>query len=142
MKRRILMEDGDNNRMPNVNRNQSGVTANQSSKGDSSPQANNVAALMKSNDSDSNFEAPSRILDPLDKTGDIIADITIITMNLKRSLLQIQELLNQSKKNPKVQKVHMESVNEIQSRLDNMDRLNEKISKNVVEISAIVDNIV
>ena len=142
MKRRILMEDGDNNRMPNVNRNQSGVTANQSSKGNTDPQANNVAALMKSNDSDSNFDAPNRILDPLDKTGDIIADITIITMNLKRSLLQIQELLNQSKKNPKVQKVHMESVNEIQNRLDNMDRLNEKISKNVVEISAIVDNIV
>ena len=120
--KRLISEDSS---IPNVNRQQRGITVGQNNSGDVAPQPNQVKGLIDTNKKDTNYEAPGTPLFPVGAINEIISDLSIYVSN-------IFVLLNQAKDNPNIKD---------KQHLDTIIKKTELVHQAVVEISGDVDNI-
>jgi hypothetical protein len=120
--KRLISEDSS---IPNVNRQQRGITVGQNNSGDVAPQPNQVKSLIDTDKKDTNYEAPGTPLFPIGAINDIISDLSI-------SISNIFALLNQAKDNPNIKdKQHLNTI----------IKKTKLVHQAVVEISGDVDNI-
>jgi hypothetical protein len=122
--KKLISEDS---KMYNVNRQQSGVTARQDSKGDTAPQPNKVSAFIDANKKDDNTLAPKLKPYPLNFVDEMLSDLYLSSVNLRKIILNAEA-------NPALKekyKKHLKYAN---------DRI-ELINRAVVDISIELDKI-
>lgn len=122
--KKLISED---NTMYNVQRQQSGSTARQDSKGETAPQPNQVKNLMHANKRDDNSQAPFLKPYPLNLGDEILADLFLATVNLKK-------IIDNTFANPTLKQKYMQDLKSINDKLI-------VIHKNAVEISRQLDKI-
>jgi hypothetical protein len=112
----------------NVQRQQSGNTARQDSKGETAPQANQVKDFINANKNDDNSKAPVLKPYPLNLAEEVISDMFISVSNLRL-------MLENAAANPALKKQYMQ----------NLSIINEKgavIHKAILDIYKELDKIV
>ncbi len=122
--KKLISED---NTMYNVQRQQSGSTARQDSKGETAPQPNQVKNLMHSNKRDDNSQAPTLKPYPLNMSDDVLSDMFVSTANMRQIL---KHVIN----NPALKKKYIENIRYVDKRL-------ELINRAIVDISRELDKI-
>ena len=124
MKKRIFEDSS----IPNINRQQRGMTVGKNNSGDANVQPNQVRNFLNANNKDGNYEAPSLKINPIGKCDEILADMYLHTTNLRKLLFQARD---NAASNPK-QKQIIDSIIEVQLK---------KIGVTLVDISKSLDNI-
>jgi hypothetical protein len=122
--KKLISED---NTMYNVNRQQYGVTARQDSKGETAPQANNTKTFLNANKRDDNSQAPSLKPYPLNMSDEILADLFLSMVNLKK-------IVQHATSNPTLNKKYMGNVRKIYNKLDEINLAAVEISKELDKI--------
>lgn len=112
----------------NVQRQQSGSTARQDSKGETAPQPNQVKNLLQANKRDDNTLAPILKPYPLNMADDVLADMFVATANLR-------QLMVHAINNPVLKDKYRENINYTDKRI-------ELINRAIVDISRELDKIV
>lgn len=123
--KKLISED---NTMFNVQRQQSGNTARQDSKGETAPQPNQVKNLLNANKRDDNSQAPVLKPYPLNLSDEILSDIFVATANLRK-------ILEHTINNPALKKQYHENIRYANKRV-------ELINRAIVDISRELDKIV
>ena len=124
MKKRIFEDSS----IPNINRQQRGMTVGKNNSGDANVQPNQVRNFLNANNKDGNYEAPSLKINPIGKCDEILADMYLHTTNLRNLLFQARDNAASSPK----QKQIINSIIEVQLK---------KIVVTLVDISKSLDNI-
>ena len=122
--KKLISED---NTMYNVQRQQSGNTARQDSKGETAPQPNQVKNLMHSNKRDDNSQAPALKPYPLNMSDDVLSDMFVSTANMRQILKHVVN-------NPALKKKYINNIRYVDKRL-------ELINRAIVDISRELDKI-
>jgi TATA-binding protein-associated factor Taf7 len=122
--KKVISEDS---KMYNVNRQQSGSTARQDSKGETAPQPNTVTTFINANKRDDNSQAPDLKPYPLNLADDVLSDMFISAANLRKMLLNAES-------NPALKKKFIGNLNNINKRIDQINRM-------IVDISQELDKI-
>ena len=124
MKKRIFEDSS----IPNINRQQRGMTVGKNNSGDANVQPNQVRNFLNANNKDGNYEAPSLKINPIGKCDEILADMYLHTTNLRNLLFQARD---NAASNPKHKQI-IDSIIEVQLK---------KIGVTLVDISKSLDNI-
>jgi hypothetical protein len=122
--KKLISED---NTMFNVQRQQSGSTARQDSKGETAPQPNQVKNLFNANKRDDNSLAPTLKPYPLHLTDEVLSDMFISTTNLRK-------ILEHAVNNPALKRKNLENIRYVNRRV-------ELINRAIVDISRELDKI-
>lgn len=117
--KKVISED---NTMYNVQRQQFGSTARQDSKGDTAPQPNQVKNLVQANKRDDNSQAPFLKPYPLDRVDEVLSDLYINNVNLRK-------ILQTAWTNPALKKKYKDNLRYVYKRVEFMDKLLVDISK-------------
>lgn len=112
----------------NVQRQVSGNTARQDSKGETAPQPNQVKNLLQANKRDDNTQAPILKPYPLNMADDVLANMYLANANLRQIMIHAAN-------NPVINKKYKESI-------DHINKVAQIVDKAIVEISREVDKIV
>lgn len=112
----------------NVQRQQSGSTARQDSKGETAPQPNQVKNLLQANKRDDNSNAPTLKPYPLDRADDVLSDMFVATANLRQIMVNA---IN----NPVLKDKYKENIKYANQRI-------ELVNRAIVDISRELDKIV
>lgn len=123
--KKLISED---NTMYNVQRQQSGSTARQDSKGETAPQGNQVKDFIQANKNDDNSQAPVLKPYPLNLADDVLSDMFIGVVNLRK-------MLENAAANPALKRKYMEN-------LQNINKKGEIIHKCIMDIHEELDKIV
>lgn len=122
--KKLISED---NAMYNVQRQQSGNTARQDSKGETAPQPNSVAGLLAANKRDDNSQAPTLKPYPLNLTDEVLSDMFVSNMNLQKMIINAAN-------NPALKRKYRENLNTIYLKLKNINDLAVDISRELDKI--------
>lgn len=122
--KKLISEDDKNY---NVNRQQYGITARQDSKGDTLPQANKVNAFIDANRKDDNTLAPTLKPFPLNFADEILSDLYLNSVNLRKIILDAET-------NPALKQKYKQHLAYANKRV-------ELINRAVVDISMELDKI-
>ena len=122
--KKLISED---NTMYNVQRQQYGSTARQDSKGETAPQPNQVKNLMHANKRDDNSQAPDLKPYPLNMSDEILADLFLSMVNLKK-------IVEHATSNPTLNKKYMGNIKQIYRKLDEINLAAVEISKELDKI--------
>ena len=122
--KKLISED---NTMYNVNRQQSGSTAREQSKGETAPQANKTKTFLDANRRDDNSQAPDLKPYPLNLSDEILADMFLSMVNLKK-------LVEHATSNPTLNKKYMPNIKHINKQLHEINLAAVEISKELDKI--------
>jgi hypothetical protein len=122
--KKLISEDEKNY---NVNRQQSGLTARQDSKGETAPQANKVSAFIDANRRDDNTLAPHLKPYPLNFIDEILSDLYLNSVNLRKIIMNADA-------NPALKQKYKQHLKYANDRI-------ELINRAIVDISIELDKI-
>lgn len=116
--KKLISED---NAMYNVQRMMSGM------KSEAPPQANTVRGMLDANKRDTNYEAPGIKPYPLNMADDVMSNMYMACLNLKK-------IIETADANPALKKKH-------KGQLQKVYKMNDAIAKSIVELTGEVDKI-
>lgn len=112
----------------NVQRQVSGSTARQDSKGETAPQPNQVKNLLQANKRDDNTQAPILKPYPLNMADDVLANMYVANANMRQIMVHAAA-------NPVINQKYKENI-------EHINKVAQLIDKAIVDISREIDKIV